>query len=145
MEKKYGAVRMDFSGCSRVRIVSVLSADHRHCSSSDLFPSWELEWSSWDPFFFLPSSSCETRRKWTPYSTVHHTLQHRSVSCRRSLVCFTVPPLCLSSIRRVFLHLHGGTDERFGAGWVHLRLHGLLREEGKRRTSTKPSSSGLNI
>lgn len=120
-------------------------ADRRHCSSSDLFLSWEWEWSSWDPFSFSPSSLCETRRKWTPYSTVHYTLQHRSVNCRWSLVCFTVPPLCVSSICGVFLHLPGGSDERFGAGWVHLRLHGLLREEGKRRTCTKPSTTGLNI
>lgn len=110
-----------------------------YVSSSGLFLSWEWEWSSWDPSSFSPSSLCETRRKWTPYSTVQHTLQHRSVNCRRSLVYFTVPPLRLSSVCGVFFHLPGGTDERFGAGRVHLRLHGLLREEGERRTCTKPS------
>lgn len=118
-----------------------------YVSSSGLFLSWEWEWSSWDPSSFSPSSLCETRRKWTPYSTVQHTLQHRSVNCRRSLVYFTVPPLRLSSVCGVFFHLPGGTDERFGAGRVHLRLHGLLREEGERRTCTKPSPppSRLNI
>lgn len=67
------------------------------------------------------------------------------MNCRRSLVYFTVPPLRLSSVCGVFFHLPGGTDERFGAGRVHLRLHGLLREEGERRTCTKPSPPPLSF
>lgn len=38
---------------------------------------------------------------------------------------------CVSSVCRVFLHLHGGSDQRAGAGWLHLWLHGLLSEDGE--------------
>lgn len=38
--------------------------------------------------------------------------------------------LFFSSICRVLLHLHGGSDQRSGARWLHLWLHGLLYKDG---------------
>lgn len=69
-----------------------------HCYSSDLFLSWEWEWSSWDLFFFSSSSPCEIRQKWTPYSTVQHT--HFSIyQCTEGGVCgFFIVLLCVCPV-----------------------------------------------
>ena len=102
-------------------------------SHSDLYLSWAWDWSSWDLFFFSSSSLCDTRPTWTLYSTVQSdTRTFKRVSVvrvwKQQFACL----LCFCSVRRVFLQLHGRPDERVRARWVHLWLHGLLSEEGKR-------------
>lgn len=45
--------------------------------------------------------------------------------------CYFFLSLYVCSVRRVFLHLPGGSDQCFRAGWVHLWLHGLLHKNGR--------------
>lgn len=55
--------------------------------------------------------------------------------------------LFFSSICRVLLHLHGGSDQRSGARWLHLWLHGLLYKDGNinRLIAWQPLQNGSCI
>lgn len=70
------------------------------------------------------------------YGTPSRT--RRSGDWRSFSVCFIVS--VVSSVCRVLLHLHGGSDQRPGAGRLHLRLHGLLHKDGNIKLHTTATS-----
>lgn len=64
-------------------------------------------------------------------STQSNTLQQGTKQYYSCLLTRYSACMCVSSVCRVFLHLHGGPDQRSGAERLHLRLHGLLHSAGE--------------